>query len=81
MDCGIPRSACRPPDAGRQQFEWATWSYRGALARATERLHETNNFPEFTGRVCPAPCEGAYLGVIDPPVTIKNIECTIERGL
>jgi glutamate synthase (NADPH/NADH) small chain len=47
-----------------------------------DRLHKTNNFPEFTGRVCPAPCEGSCtLGIIDPPVTIKNIECAIvDKG-
>ena len=45
---------------------------------ALDRLHATNNFPEFTGRVCPAPCEGScVLGIIEPPVTIKNIECSI----
>src|SRR5262249_56603856 len=49
---------------------------------ALERLHKTNNFPEFTGRTCPAPCEGAcVLGITDPPVTIKNIEnAIIDRG-
>ena len=56
--------------------------YRGRWEEALERLHKTNNFPEFTGRVCPAPCEGScVLGVIEPPVTIKNIECSIiDRG-
>ena len=56
--------------------------YRGRWKEALERLHKTNNFPEFTGRVCPAPCEGScVLGVIEPPVTIKNIECSIiDRG-
>ncbi len=56
--------------------------YRGRWKEALERLHKTNNFPEFTGRVCPAPCEGScVLGVIEPPVTIKNIECAIiDRG-
>ncbi len=49
---------------------------------ALERLHKTNNFPEFTGRVCPAPCEGScVLGINEPPVTIKNIEVAIiDRG-
>lgn len=52
--------------------------YRGKWHDAYLRLIKTNNFPEFTGRVCPAPCEGScVLGVIDPPVTIKNIECSI----
>ena len=56
--------------------------YRGRWKEALDRLHKTNNFPEFTGRVCPAPCEGScVLGVIEPPVTIKNIECSIiDRG-
>ena len=56
--------------------------YRGRWHEALQRLHKTNNFPEFTGRVCPAPCEGScVLGVIEPPVTIKNIEASIiERG-
>ena len=52
--------------------------YQGKWHDAYERLSKTNNFPEFTGRVCPAPCEGScVLGVIGPPVTIKNIECSI----
>lgn len=52
--------------------------YRGKWHDAYLRLAKTNNFPEFTGRVCPAPCEGScVLGVIEPPVTIKNIECSI----
>jgi glutamate synthase (NADPH) small chain len=56
--------------------------YRGRWKEALERLRMTNNFPEFTGRVCPAPCEGScVLGVIEPPVTIKDIECSIiDRG-
>jgi glutamate synthase (NADPH/NADH) small chain len=52
--------------------------YQGKWHDAYKRLSKTNNFPEFTGRVCPAPCEGScVLGVIEPPVTIKNIECSI----
>ncbi len=52
--------------------------YKGKWKEAWHRLMKTNNFPEFTGRVCPAPCEGScVLGVIEPPVTIKNIECAI----
>jgi len=52
--------------------------YKGKWKDAYHRLMKTNNFPEFTGRVCPAPCEGScVLGVIEPPVTIKNIECSI----
>ena len=52
--------------------------YKGRWEEAYLRLSKTNNFPEFTGRVCPAPCEGScVLGIIEPPVTIKNIECSI----
>ena len=58
--------------------EWNDLVYRGLWQEALERLHKTNNFPEFTGRVCPAPCEGScVLGISNPPVTIKNIECSI----
>jgi glutamate synthase (NADPH/NADH) small chain len=62
--------------------EWNDLVYRNRWRQALDRLHRTNNFPEFTGRVCPAPCEGScVLGVIEPPVTIKNIEASIaERG-
>ena len=52
--------------------------YQGRWREAIDRLHRTNNFPEFTGRVCPAPCEGScVLGINAPPVTIKIIECAI----
>ncbi len=55
-----------------------TWSTKGRWRDALDRLHKTNNFPEFTGRTCPAPCEGAcVLGIIEPAVTIKNIENAI----
>ncbi len=58
--------------------EWNDHVYRDFWREAYERLMKTNNFPEFTGRVCPAPCEGScVLGIIEPPVTIKNIECAI----
>jgi glutamate synthase (NADPH/NADH) small chain len=58
--------------------EWNDLVYRGLWEQAAERLYKTNNFPEFTGRVCPAPCEGScVLGINNPPVTIKNIECEI----
>lgn len=58
--------------------EWNDLIYRGLWREALDRLHKTNNFPEFTGRVCPAPCEGScVLGINNPPVTIKNIECAI----
>jgi NADPH-dependent glutamate synthase beta subunit-like oxidoreductase len=62
--------------------EWNDLVFRGLWREALDRLHKTNNFPEFTGRVCPAPCEGScVLGINAPPVTIKNIECTIiDRG-
>ena len=62
--------------------EWNDLVYQGKWKDALERLHKTNNFPEFTGRVCPAPCEGScVLGVIEPPVTIKSIECSIiDKG-
>jgi glutamate synthase (NADPH/NADH) small chain len=62
--------------------EWNDLVWRGLWEKALERLHMTNNFPEFTGRVCPAPCEGAcVLGIIEPPVTIKAIEqAIVDRG-
>jgi glutamate synthase (NADPH/NADH) small chain len=83
MDCGIP--FCQS-DTGcpidNLIPEWNDLVYHGRWQEALERLHKTNNFPEFTGRVCPAPCEGACtLGVIEPAVTIKNIEnAIIDRG-
>jgi glutamate synthase (NADPH) small chain len=83
MDCGVP--FCQSED-GCPIFnlipEWNDLVYRGQWREALDRLHKTNNFPEFTGRVCPAPCEGAcVLGITDPPVTIKNIEMAIiDRG-
>jgi glutamate synthase (NADPH) small chain len=83
MDCGIPfcmsGTGC-PVD--NLIPEWNDLVYRGRWREALDRLHKTNNFPEFTGRVCPAPCEGACcLGATEPAVTIKNIECTIvDRG-
>src|SRR5690606_35055220 len=62
--------------------EWNDLVYHGRWQEALDRLHKTNNFPEFTGRVCPAPCEGAcVLGINEPPVTIKNIEqAIIDKG-
>ncbi len=83
MDCGVPFCQSEPGCPIDNLIpEWNDLVYRGRWRRALERLHRTNNFPEFTGRVCPAPCEGAcVLGVTDPPVTIKNIEnAIIERG-
>ena len=87
MDCGIP--FCHTgtlPEGGCPLYnlipEWNDLVYLGRWREALARLHATNNFPEFTGRVCPAPCEGSCtLGLIEPPVTIKNIECAIiDRG-
>ena len=62
--------------------EWNDLVYKGRWREALDRLHKTNNFPEFTGRVCPAPCEGAcVLGINNPPVAIKNLESAIiDRG-
>jgi glutamate synthase (NADPH) small chain len=83
MDCGVP--FCQSDD-GCPIYnlipEWNDLVYRGHWREALDRLHKTNNFPEFTGRVCPAPCEGAcVLGITDPAVTIKNIEMAIiDRG-
>jgi glutamate synthase (NADPH/NADH) small chain len=90
MDCGVPfchtgkllnggASGC---PVNNLIPEWNDLVYRGLWREALERLHKTNNFPEFTGRVCPAPCEGScVLGLTDPPVTIKNIEnALIDRG-
>jgi glutamate synthase (NADPH) small chain len=83
MDCGVPfcMSATGCP-IDNLIPEWNDLVYNGRWREALDRLHKTNNFPEFTGRVCPAPCEGAcVLGITNPPVTIKNIECTIiDRG-
>lgn len=83
MDCGLPfcQSATGCP-IDNLIPEWNDLVYHGHWREALNRLHKTNNFPEFTGRVCPAPCEGACtLGINDSPVTIKNIECAIvDRG-
>ena len=83
MDCGVP--FCQSDDGCPIHNlipEWNDLVYRNQWRDALERLHQTNNFPEFTGRVCPAPCEGAcVLGISDPAVTIKNIEMAIiDRG-
>jgi glutamate synthase (NADPH/NADH) small chain len=90
MDCGVPfchtgmllegmASGC---PINNLIPEWNDLVYRGLWREALDRLHKTNNFPEFTGRVCPAPCEGScVLGINEPAVTIKNIECAIiDRG-
>ena len=77
MDCGIPFCHHGCP-LGNLIPEWNDLSWRGDWREAAERLHATNNFPEFTGRLCPAPCETAcVLGINQPPVTIKQIEVTI----
>ena len=83
MDCGVP--FCQADDGcpiDNLIPEWNDLVYQGRWREALDRLHKTNNFPEFTGRVCPAPCEGScVLGITDPPVTIKNIEMAIiDRG-
>ncbi|AMV73269.1 glutamate synthase subunit beta [Desulfuromonas carbonis] len=90
MECGTPFCHTGLTIAGAASGcpvynlipEWNDLVYRGLWQKALERLHMTNNFPEFTGRVCPAPCEGAcVLGIIEPPVTIKAIEQAIaDRG-
>ena len=91
MDCGVP--FCQSPDINPLNArsgcpihnlipEWNDLVYTGQWEDALHRLHKTNNFPEFTGRVCPAPCEGScVLGINSPAVTIKNIEMAIiDRG-
>ncbi|MBL6689889.1 MAG: glutamate synthase subunit beta [Pseudomonadales bacterium] len=83
MDCGVP--FCQSGNGCPIHNlipEWNDLVYKGRWHDALDRLHKTNNFPEFTGRVCPAPCEGAcVLGITNPPVTIKNIEnAIIDRG-
>ena len=86
MDCGIPFCHTGQLVSGMASGcpihnlipEWNDLVYRGLWREALDRLHKTNNFPEFTGRVCPAPCEGScVLGMNNPAVTIKNIECEI----
>jgi glutamate synthase (NADPH/NADH) small chain len=90
MDCGVPfchtgtllegmASGC---PINNLIPEWNDLVYRGLWRDALDRLHKTNNFPEFTGRVCPAPCEGScVLGISEPAVTIKTIECAIiDKG-
>ncbi len=79
MDCGVPfcQSEFGCP-VNNLIPEWNDLVYRGRWREAIDRLHLTNNFPEFTGRVCPAPCEGAcVLGIIEPAVTIKTLENAI----
>jgi glutamate synthase (NADPH/NADH) small chain len=90
MDCGTPFCHTGTVISGMASGcpinnlipEFNDLVYRGLWREALDRLHKTNNFPEFTGRVCPAPCEGScVLGINNPPVTIKNIECSIiDKG-
>jgi glutamate synthase (NADPH/NADH) small chain len=90
MDCGVPFCHTGKVIAGAASGcpinnlipEWNDLVYHGRWRDALDRLHQTNNFPEFTGRVCPAPCEGScVLGINDSPVAIKNIEqAIIDRG-
>ena len=77
MDCGIPFCHHGCP-LGNVIPDWNDLVYRNQWRMAIDRLHATNNFPEFTGRLCPAPCEGAcVLGINNDPVTIKSIEVSI----
>jgi glutamate synthase (NADPH) small chain len=90
MDCGVPFCHTGKLIGGMASGcpinnlipEFNDLVFRGLWREALDRLHKTNNFPEFTGRVCPAPCEGScVLGIHEPPVTIKNIEASIiDRG-
>ncbi len=90
MDCGTPFCHTGSLISGMASGcpinnlipEFNDLVYRGLWREALDRLHKTNNFPEFTGRVCPAPCEGScVLGINNPPITIKNIEYSIiEKG-
>jgi glutamate synthase (NADPH/NADH) small chain len=90
MDCGVPfchTGTLLPGGASGCPInnlipEWNDLVYRGQWREALARLHKTNNFPEFTGRVCPAPCEGScVLGISEPAVTIKSIEqAIIDKG-
>ena len=90
MDCGVPFCHTGVLLGGMAAGcpinnlipEWNDLIYRNEWRQALDRLHKTNNFPEFTGRVCPAPCEGScVLGINKLPVTIKNIECSIiDKG-
>jgi glutamate synthase (NADPH) small chain len=81
MDCGIPfcHNGC---PVNNQIPDWNNLVYRDEWRAALENLHSTNNFPEFTGRICPAPCEASCtLNIDENPVTIKSIECEIvDRG-
>jgi len=83
MDCGVP--FCQSDNGcpvNNLIPEWNHLVYTDQWKTALDRLHKTNNFPEFTGRVCPAPCEGScVLGITNPAVTIKNIEnAIVDKG-
>ena len=82
MDCGIPfcHNGC---PVNNLIPDWNNLVYRHQWEAAIRTLHSTNNFPEFTGRICPAPCEASCtLNIDDNPVTIKTIECAIvDRGV
>lgn len=90
MDCGVPFCQTGEVLAGMATGcpvrnlipEWNDLVYKGRWREALERLHKTNNFPDFTGRICPAPCEGScVLGINEPPVTIKSLELAIvDKG-
>ena len=81
MDCGVPfcHNGC---PVNNQIPDWNDLVYRGDWLKALRNLHSTNNFPEFTGRICPAPCEAACtINIIEQPVSIKTIECAIvDKG-
>src|SRR5438270_11399777 len=81
MDCGVPFCHTGCP-VNNLIPDWNNLVYRGRWREAIRQLHATNNFPEFTGRICPAPCEASsVLGISEPAVTIKQIEKTIvDRG-
>lgn len=81
MDCGVPFCSYSCP-LGNLIPEFNDLVYKGHWKKALEILHLTNNFPEFTGKICPAPCEsGCVLGIIKPPITIEQIELAIiEKG-
>ena len=81
MDCGIPYCHNGCP-VNNQIPDWNDLVYKGDWLKALKNLHSTNNFPEFTGRICPAPCEASCtLNIQDVPVTIKTIECAIvDKG-
>jgi glutamate synthase (NADPH) small chain len=81
MDCGVPFCQTGCP-VNNLIPDWNDLVYHGHWKEAVRQLHSTNNFPEFTGRICPAPCEAScVLGITQPPVTIKQIEKNIvERG-